>query len=145
MFWHVPDSSSPWQKKRKNWIFSGKRSKQPDNRELIWNRNERHLVLPSEIFLKNIFLKIKNSRIFSLNIFKKAEHRQKKKVAELKIWKKKYVTAMAKKENWRARLRCTAARKSSLIPVIRKNLYGILWELMKPERWKSDIRSMSRS
>ena len=36
---------------------------------------------------------------------------------------------MAKKENWRARLRCTAARKSSLIPVIRKNLYGILWEL----------------
>lgn len=38
--------------------------------ELIWNRNERHLVLHSEIFLKNIFLKIKNSRIFSLNIFK---------------------------------------------------------------------------
>lgn len=40
---NVPDSRILYQKKKGNWIFSGRKSQLPDSRELIWNRREKHL------------------------------------------------------------------------------------------------------
>ena len=56
-----------------------------------------------------------------MKVQKRQEKRLTKKRKKFRSWKKKYVIVLEKKENWKARLKHTAAWKNSTIPNIRKN------------------------
>ena len=118
---NVPDSRILCQKKKGNWIFSGRKSQLPDSRELIWNRREKHLAWPWKTFLKNVFRITDNSRKTCLKIYRKREKKHRMRRIEPKNWKRRSATALEKKENWKAGLNPIPVWKTSIMPSIRKN------------------------